>query len=291
MAMVEDTQIPSVRNYRIGFGKWEENVFAFFFVLVALPILIVGFLISNNYWGSSTVIIQIARDLYANIGAELISIAITVLIVDRLAENRSKRQRRAELISELGGEFIGNTMRALRLVKHYGYDTDGSLEHAHLWGANLQAGNLEGVYLCHAALGHANLQGANLRGADLEKAMLANTNLKAAWLLSANLREAELVSVNLQDANLEGADLQKAILGHANLQGANLSHANLEGTNLGVANLRNANLEYTQLNRDTIMPDGRQWTELVDLAMFTNPDHPHFWQPEWLNDAQEATPQ
>jgi uncharacterized protein YjbI with pentapeptide repeats len=65
-------------------------------------------------------------------------------------------------------------------------------------------------------------------------------------------------------------------LSGANLEGANLNRATLEGTNLVGANLQGASLEGTRFNAETELPDGTRWAANMDLARFTDPQHPDF---------------
>jgi hypothetical protein len=114
-----------------------------------------------------------------------------------------------------------------------------------------------------------------LWGANLEEANLWKANLREAFLWKANLREADLVGAFLMGAFLWEANLWKANLWEANLWEANLMLANLEG-----AHLERACLEGAKLSEDSILPDGTNWTPDTDMARFTDPDHPDFWQPD-----------
>ena len=83
----------------------------------------------------------------------------------------------------------------------------------------------------------------------------------------------------------------------SNLQDAYLAYANLQNAILINANLRNAILENTEFNEKTVLPDAeaigldsednkiysKYWTPETDMTRYTNPEHPDFWQPEYLN--------
>jgi hypothetical protein len=119
-----------------------------------------------------------------------------------------------------------------------------------------------------------DMTGTDLLGADLQEADLREANLLGAYLWEANLQGAGLHGANLDyamliRANLRGANLQRADLSYARLQGADLSHANLQG-----ADLTNALFDET-----TILPDDTLWTPDTDMARFTDPMHPDFWDP------------
>lgn len=80
-------------------------------------------------------------------------------------------------------------------LRHKGWLTDGSLEHVHLGGSNLEG---------------ADLRDANLKAADLSYTNLEDTNLERANLQSANLERADLEGANLHGANLWFANLEWA---------------------------------------------------------------------------------
>lgn len=108
---------------------------------------------------------------------------------------------------------------------------------------------------------------------------LSGVNLWFADLRGANLREADLKGVALEGANLQGAKLEYADLRGAELVGANLQGAELDYANLRGAELAGANLELARLAESTTLPDGARWRPGADLARFTDPEHPDFWQP------------
>jgi hypothetical protein len=87
---------------------------------------------------------------------------------------------------------------------------------------------------------------------------------------------SSLLWTNLRGADLRGADLR----------GASLLMANLRGANLLEADLRGANLMLPQFNQDATLPDGEKWMPDTDMARFTDPDHPRFWQPKWARPKQ-----
>ena len=151
---------------------------------------------------------------------------------------------------------------------------EASLRRADLYKANLGEASLRRADLYKANLGGANLGGANLGGAFLGGANLGGANLYKADLEDASLWEANLGGANLRGANLRGADLVGAFLGRAFLVGADLV-----GAHLGGADLEGACLERAELSEDSILPDGTKWTLGTEMARFTDPDDPDFWQP------------
>jgi uncharacterized protein YjbI with pentapeptide repeats len=163
---------------------------------------------------------QLWLDLYANVGTGLIDIAITVLLIDRLARAREQRAELRRLIREMGSRDNGTALRAVDDLRARGAISDGTLaaadlKYANLDGAIMAQADLRGAYfsfakMAGADLRNANLEGAILRAADLTGALLINTNLNDIKLLDANLQSANLHGASLRGANLAGADLTEA---------------------------------------------------------------------------------
>jgi hypothetical protein len=230
---------------------------AFVFLLIGVLIVGAGYAVTQGALNWHTLI----DEIYSNLGIEFVSIAITVLVVDRLNQRQSTIERRTDLILQMGSPDNAFAIEAVRLLRQKGWLTDGSLR-----GANLAKANL-----AHADLSNADLRGVNLVEAHLEEALLNN----------ADLREASLGFAQLQDANLSHANLEHTRLGGANLAGANLSHTNLAhgeafSANLHGAHMHNANLQETRLrgaafNEKTVLPCGNSWTEDTNLRKYTQP--------------------
>lgn len=217
---------------------------------------------------------NLVGDFYANVAAEFISIAITVLIIERLNERRNKKlleqQEKNDLILQFGSPDKAFAVEAARKLRVKGWLADGSLSgaelsgaslsgtdlsKANLYGANLNEAdltnvnftdaNLEKISIKNAKLAHVNLHGANLYGTNLLEAKL---ELDGANLVQANFKEVDLTGVNLTKANLSGANLEKTDLTNTNLTMANLKDVNAKGTNFRRANLIKANLDGINLD-------------------------------------------
>lgn len=188
------------------------------------------------------IIYRLAVDLYANVGAELLSLAATVLVIDRLNQRRATQQEKRRLILQMGSPDNAFAVEAARILSSEEWLEDGSLKKAKLRSANLQKARLWDADLQEAYLRHAILQDAKLRGANLQETDLQEANLKGAVLRDANLKGANLRGANLQEADLREADLQGIDLRETLLKGADLQNANLEGVLLGSSDLRKSNL-------------------------------------------------
>lgn len=240
------------------------------------------------------------RGYGTNLYTEVLSIAVTIFILDRLAQRREEKrelqrerekveqareQEKQRLIRDLGSEVNNVARKAAEELDAKGWLRDGSLQgvflgsanlrEARLWNANLQKANLIFANLREANLALANLRGANLGNANLHRVVLRSANLQGAKLWSANLKEANLQSANLHGAKFGIAELQKIGL---DLHLENLRRANLEGADLTDANLETVDLTNADFDQHTILPNGDKWNSDTDLRRFTDPAHLNFWR-------------
>lgn len=204
------------------------------------------------------------RDFYANIAAELASIAITVLILDYFYDDRQNKRLKAQLIRQLGSRHNEVADTAANELRHHGWLTDGSLVGANLAKANLSGAKLSGTNLSGAKLYEAILRGIKLTEANLSESHLAGTDLSKADLTKANLTGVKLWRANLGDANLTKANLTGADLSNADLTGADLTGADLRGASLRGADLSGSQVTISQLaqatlNKNTTMPNDEKW--------------------------------
>lgn len=265
---------------------WKDNRWLYIVVGLLMGLLV------------APVLEQITGDLNALIGnlvPEAIGIIFTVLILEQMARNRDRENFKQDLIRRAGSVVNDVAIDAIEQLRKEGWLTGA---HSVLKGANLQGANLE-----NAQLGLANLQQANLRFANLQRAKLDRTNLQQASLCFANLQQAHVGQANLQQADLLDAELQRANLICSNLQQADLSGSNLQQANLDCVNLREAiGIQTAKYDEKTVLPDSVTivdryglpklengemiysgcWTLETDMTRYTNPEHPDFWEPEWV---------
>lgn len=247
---------------------------------IALLIGIVGYFNQHGCLYLGKCADNFLQDFYANLSAELASIAITVLIIDEVYRQRETESNREDLILQMGSQnnaFAREAARKLQVRKwHKGSWLQGAalsradLSKVDLSEFNLCQADLRGALLCEAELESVNLHGANLEGANLSKADLHKANLHGADLSEADLQDANFHTADLGGANLclanlvravlVGTKLREADLEEADLRGADLYNADLYQANLRKANLRKARVSPTQLElakslEGAIMPD------------------------------------
>ncbi len=233
---------------------WSDNRW-----LYILSGLLFGLLISPA-------LAQLSDNLKAfvdNLIPEAIGIVFTVLILDRLAENRNRDELKARLFNELRSSAVGQGTAALAWLKREKW-----IEPDSLIGAELHRVNWQNAFVGNLSLENANLNGAILSNVSNQVTERAGQRIEHP----INFRNASLKYAQLDEAVLIGADFRGAQLTHANLENAVLVNANLEGADLSEANLHNVNLT------GAILPDSTVWSSEVDMKRFTNAEHPNFWQ-------------
>lgn len=260
-----------------------------------------------NFWQG------ISTELFGAVITTL-SFGIIILIFQQYSIIESRKN---ELIIQLGSPVNDISLEAVRQLDILGYLTDGTLAGSYLWQANLSDGflveaKLNNIFASRAnfdraQLGYANLSNANLYAASFVNSIIYNANLSGSEMSFIDFHQAQLVRVDLSDAFLFYANLSNANLGcdvvhssegtfsrgsepsetctnltNTSLAGSNLTNANLEdailiGANLEDAMLVGANLNNTLFDEATILPNGSHWTPNVDLSIFTDPNHPEYW--------------
>lgn len=151
------------------------------FLIIALLCGLLGYI---NQHSKIYIPEPIIADFYANVSAELASIAVTVLIIDYLNERRATQQEKERLILQMGSPINSATRESIRILRAKGWLTNGSLKKADLSWANLQDAYLSRVKMSGANLHRANLKGAHLQKSDLEGVTVTDFQLAEARFLS-----------------------------------------------------------------------------------------------------------
>lgn len=267
-----------------------------YFLFLGLSIAILGIILDRE----SHTVRDIIDEFYANVGSELISIAITILLIDRLNNRRAEQDEKRRLILQLSSPHNEIATEAARVLGLKGWLSDGSLQDAVLDGADLHRvhlppnANLRRVTLLDAILTNAKLRGvifsdSNLDGIDLtksdlgmaylERVSLRHANLSSADLSGAFLNEANLSHTSLRNTQLVAAKMERTFFIEAQLEHANLSQASLPEADLQAANLRGAFLSKADLQRaklkacdlrDAVLEDTVLKDALLTKALLTN---------------------
>ena len=257
--MVEQT-LPENRWQTIQ-DIWKGNQWLF---------VIIGYFIGLLTFPALQDLINNLSDLLSGFVPEAVGIGVTVLFIDRLNRRRDENRRvedlKARLVREAGSSVNSVAVNAIEEL------------HAKDWLRG-RSGLLKSGYLYET----------DLRGAHLVGANLSSTNL-----VRANLSEARLWQADMRDANLFGANLASADLSLADLQRSDLNYVDLRKTNLAGTNLRETKISNAVFDENTVLPDAKldtiqkeqydkYWTPETDMTRYTDPHHPDFWQPYWVN--------
>lgn len=193
-------------------------------------------------------------DFYTNISTDLVSIAVTVLIIDTLNQRRADIERKRRRIREMRSPDNGIALAALNELRDEGWTEDGSLRDAYLLAANLE--------------------GAFLRDVDLS----------GAWLRDANLRRAYMRDTNLTKATLIGADLS----GVRELTPAQLRQASaLLGATLPDGSRYDGCLHLSG-DKEIAQSRGYDLTQLEEMARFYRVPLRHYSDSRWMDSIGEA---
>ncbi|GAB5494581.1 MAG: hypothetical protein Phog2KO_47960 [Phototrophicaceae bacterium] len=241
--------------------KWIKLTFAnvgWYFFYVAILVIIIGHILENG----SLDFTVLWDTMWANFGAELLSIAATVLIIDRLNVRRARDELILSIKSSDNKQAV-ELMQSLQRKNWLSLEKKSlacNLEDSKLNGMVLKRANLERFEFAYVELENADLResclvGANLNEAQLHRCVLKECDLRNATLSEANLSNAILMFAILAGANLNSANLRESILISADLRGANLSNADLSGANLQYAKIDN----YTRL--DNVILNGKQYRD------------------------------
>jgi hypothetical protein len=254
-------------------GKWlsVRMVGALLFT-IALVIAIAGFLNQHYQLPLIKPFEYFLVDFYANISTELFSIAITILLIDRIYESSRTKELKQQLIRQMGSLDSGFSQVAVDELNAHGWSQDGSLRGLRFYSANLPQASLD-----LANLEETNFSLANLRKASIKWANLRNTRLKAARLENSILIGTNLYNSNLSEAHLGGAYLIETNLQEVDLQGAILDGACIWGANLRGAQVTEEQLRKVIMLHATIMPDGNKYDGRFNLkgdVLLANEKHP-----------------
>ncbi len=161
------------------------------FLMMGLSVLIgiLGFSVQNDFFSLK----GLSNDFYANISTELLSISITVLVIDRLIKKRDISELKKQLVREVKSKDNAIAVRALQELITQKWAKKGALRGAHLLFANLRDAYLRDVDLSYTWM----------REANFEEAFMSGTKLKGAVLVGANFKNAkEITSKALSETKM-----------------------------------------------------------------------------------------
>lgn len=248
-----------------------------------------------------------------NLWTEVLGIAVTVVIINRLSQRQADEERKRLL-----QVMLKSTEPSVAILAFAELDARNSLDY-------LGQANIPGVPLQYRNLAHVPIYLANLSNADHQR-----LDVSYAYGWEVNFSKASLVAANFRYAHLGGADFTNADLGIADMSNTYLHGAILRGASISTTNFTNAHLVYANLSEtqphnatfvganlfgaylhncvyfelatfdeDTVLPDGTNWYRGADLSRFVNgkwqpsydkaPGSPYqYWKHEgWLNETDD----
>jgi len=195
----------------------------FFFVGVLV------FLMSYFYLDSTGSITfrEIINDSYLDITTSLLTISLTILVIDHLNNKRAMAIEKRKLVQGLRSTSRGILESALEDLRVKNWLEDGSLSGI----------NLNGVVLSDLDLRHANLDSANFMNGTLN-----NVNFEFAILANANLRWVSSNRCNFNRTSLLGAKLSSGQFTLCSFSPASLSELSIAGAEFIETDFSNAEM-------------------------------------------------
>jgi len=237
---------------------WTIRKFGYLILLISIFLGILGYLGLHGFiftdWKQN-----LLQDFYANFSTELFSLAITILIVDKLYENRATAEEKKRLILQIGSPNNAFAIEAVRQLRVKGWLYDGSLRDSILSYANLEG----------ADLSYADLQGATLNNVNLKSASLHNCNFAECYLVAADFRGANIETVNFKKAKLSSANFQHSIIHNVQFGEADMTFCNLMDVRVFANVLEFLNpipLSVAHSLRGTVLPDSSRYMGEYNLS-------------------------
>ena len=253
-------RIISMEN-RIGnfINWWTVQKLGLLLLFFSIMVAVTGYLNQHMRLTFGESMDKFVQDFYANFATELFSLAITVLIVDKLYENRANEEEKKRLILQMGSTDNTFAIEAVRQLRLKGWLFDGSLQKADLSLANLEKANLD----------DADLKEVNLYGANLHSASIQFCDLSGAYLPYADFSDSTLRDVRFENACLRNAKFVKADIKNIDFSNADMVLINFKGAWL-VPNdrdwLKMDSLSVAKSLWGAILPNGKKYLGQYNLA-------------------------
>lgn len=236
--MADDTTTleAQMEQYRTEHRKLLTDHRQTYQLLGGLLVLLLGIWIGSQRYSADT-------GFETNLYTELLSIGVTILVLNWFADRRARNQRKQELLLQLSSPSNDFALEASRQLDQLGWLEDGTLS-----GTEFSGGNLKG---------------AKFLAADLSRTWWIGAHFEKASLSETKFNEASFTFCFFNDTDCWRVDFENAVIASCVFRGANLIDANMCGA---------------RFDEGTILPDGKPWTPDTDMTRFTDPDHPQFWR-------------
>lgn len=205
---------------------------------------VIGWFYAELEWSDSRLLTILVEFLY-DLSPELIGIAVGVLIIDRIVEQRDAHAENQRLIRQLGSENNALAVTAARELDNNDLLKDGRLGGHNFRRANLHRAKLDGADFS-SINANSDEERTILRRADLSESVLYRADFSGADMKGVSLHNAFVGSQTDREkgARFLGTDLFLADLSNSRFYRSDFKHAKLERCNLRGAKLQHAeNLE------------------------------------------------
>lgn len=252
--------------------RWQEirtlhRDHRFFYRILGGAILVgLGVLIGASIFAEKQ--LDYLMSLFTNV----LSIFVTVFVLDELARRRDERineqEAKARLIREMRSIDNAISQLAVDELRAKGWHKDGTLR-----GKSLSGANLEGL-----RLHEFDFEGTNFSGANLQNTILYRANLSGCEFSGAKMQGVKMIESNLSNASLTAANLKGAILFQADCKSASFLNAYMKKASLLEANIQDAEyMETIEYDMETRMPDNQLYFP-NKTSVYTDPNSPNFWR-------------
>ena len=215
---------------------------------------------------------MVLQDFAENVlGVELFGMGLTVFLIDWLYEQRDERERKKQLIRELGSTDSTLSNRAVLELSSKGWISDGTLKGCILMNSNLENADLDDADFSFCNLEGVNFKGAHLGGANFYRANLKKSNFSDCFLDEAKFNYAIVWNANFVSTNLRKSNFENSSLWQSNLQNSFLQDCSFHNSDMKGVDFSNANkLTVEQLInmgelRGSILPDGSLYNGMYQL--------------------------
>ena len=214
---------------------------------VGVILLGIGLYIAFNYYDypADGDLVKVVQDFYANASAELISIAITILIVDFLYDVRNGEYERQNLIRDFASGVDSLTKRAYRELREKKLLTNrklrgANLSHADLSGYDLKGSYLVGVDFSNATLNLTDFTGSKLSNCNFAGATGTKTKFERCELYNCTFSDTEFKDSNFKGAFLDGSKGEVILFNDSDFTGATFGAVEFADANFKLAHLVDA---------------------------------------------------
>ena len=153
---------------------------------------------------------------------------------------------------------------------------------------------------------NTSMEGAKVRYTKFDNSTLWLANLNKAIIIDSSFNNANLRTTTMKYASFHTSSFRAARFDGANMNSTSFQSCNFGGVDFTNADLKDAQFLDCVFDDKTILPDSgvlphhygyseesgfssiKYWTPETDMTRYTNPEHPDFWQPDWVKEQENV---